>query len=103
MAQFTKAISVSELPPGVKKTVVMAGKKIAIANVDGKFFAIDDTCTHAQCSLGTEGFLDGSVIICGCHGAQFDVTSGKVLSLPAPTDVASYETKVENGDVYVRC
>jgi len=101
MTTFTKIIKVADLPSGMKKTVIVAGKKIAIANVDGEFFAIDDTCTHQQCSLGTEGFLDGSVIICGCHGAQFDVTNGKVLSLPAPTDVNSYETKVEGDDVLV--
>lgn len=103
MGTFYKVIAVSELPPGTKKTVMVSGKKLALANVDGSFFAIDDTCTHEQCSLGTEGFLDGNVVICGCHGAQFDVTSGKVLSLPAPVDVASYETKVENGEIYVRC
>lgn len=101
MANFQKAGSVSEFPPGTKKTVTVGGKKIALANVDGEFFAIDDTCTHEHCSLGTEGFLDGSTIICGCHGAQFDVTDGKVLALPAPADVASYETKVENGEVFV--
>lgn len=103
MATFVKAIKVSELPSGSKKTVAVAGKKLTIANIGGEFFAIDDTCTHEHCSLGTEGFLDGSVIICGCHGAQFDVTNGKVLSLPAAHDVATYETKVENGEVYVRC
>jgi len=101
MATLTKAIKVSDLPSGTKKTVVLGGKKIALANVDGEFFAIDDTCTHEQCSLGTEGFLDGSVITCGCHGAQFDVTNGKVLALPAPSDVNSYETKVEGEDVFV--
>lgn len=101
MATFTKAIAVTDLPPGTKKTVMVVGKKVAVANVDGDFFAIDDTCSHAQCSLGTEGFLDGSLIICGCHGSQFDVTNGKVLSLPAPVDVASYETKVENGEVLI--
>jgi 3-phenylpropionate/trans-cinnamate dioxygenase ferredoxin component len=101
MGTFTKAITVAELTAGMKKTVVIGGKKLAIANVDGEFFAIDDTCSHEECSLGTEGFLEGKLIICGCHGSQFDITDGKVLSLPAPTDVASYETKVENGDVLV--
>ena len=101
MGIFTKAIAVRDLSAGMKKTVMVAGKKLAIANVDGEFFAIDDACTHQECSLGTEGFLDGNVVICGCHGAQFDMTTGKVLSLPAPTDVTSYETKVENGDVLV--
>lgn len=101
MATFVKAIKVSELPSGSKKTVAVAGKKLTIANIGGQFFAVDDTCTHEKCSLGTEGFLDGSIIICGCHGAQFDVTNGKVLSLPAPTDVTSYETKVVQGEVLV--
>ncbi len=101
MSTFTKAARVSDIPSGTKKTVFVTGKKIAIANVDGEFFAIDDTCSHQQCSLGGEGFLDGSVIICGCHGAQFDVTDGKVLSLPAVSDVGSYETKVEGEDVLV--
>lgn len=101
MSTFVKAISVEELAPGMKKTVMAGGKKLAIANVDGEFFAIDDTCSHENCSLGTEGFLDGNVVICGCHGSQFDMTNGKVMSLPAPTDVACYETKIEQGDVYV--
>ena len=101
MSTFTKAIPASDLPEGTKKTVMVLGKKIAIANVDGVFFAVSDTCSHEECSLGTEGFLDGNVVICGCHGAQFDMTDGKVLSLPAVADIVSYETKVENGDVYI--
>lgn len=101
MATFTKAVKAADVPQGTKKTVFVGGKKIAIANVDGNFFAIDDTCSHAQCSLGSDGFLDGSVVTCGCHGAQFDMTSGKALSLPAVVDVSSYETKVENGDVFI--
>ncbi len=99
---FTKAATTSEIAPGTKKTVIVLGKRIAIANVDGDFFAIDDTCTHQQCSLGTSGFLDGSAIICSCHGAQFDVTTGEALSLPATVDVATYETKVEGTDVLVQ-
>ena len=98
---FTKALCIEDLPSGMKKTVVLGGKKIALANIDDEFFAIDDTCSHEQCSLGTDGFLDGNVVTCGCHGAQFDMTSGKVLSLPAPTDVSSYTVKVENGDVFI--
>lgn len=103
MADFVKAVPVQNIPSGSMRTVVVNGKKIALANVDGEFFAIDDTCSHEQCSLGSEGLLDGNVVTCGCHGAQFDVTNGKVMSLPAPTDVTSYEVKIENGDVYVRC
>lgn len=99
---FIKATTIGEVPPGSMKTVRVGGKPIALANVDGQFFAVDDTCTHEQCSLGTEGFLDGSIITCGCHGSQFEVTTGKVLSLPAPTDVATYAVKVEGNNVFVK-
>ena len=102
MADFLKVATTAEIGSGTMKTLFVSGKRIALANVDGEFFAISDVCTHEECSLGTEGFLDGNVVICGCHGSTFDVTSGKVLSLPAPTDVASYETKVENGEVYIK-
>lgn len=102
MADYTKAVAVNELPSGNMKTVMVAGKKIAVSHVDDEFFAIADTCSHEQCSLGSEGFLDGNVVTCGCHGAQFDVTSGKVMSLPATTDIATYQTKVDGNDVFVK-
>lgn len=102
MDGFVVALPVTELPSGSMKTVVVSGKSLAIANVGGEFFAIDDACTHKQCSLGTEGALDGTTVICGCHGGQFDVTTGKVLAPPAPTDEKSYVTKVENGQVFVK-
>lgn len=101
MATYTKALNIDDLPPGAMKTVRIGEKAIALANVDGEFFAIDDTCSHAQCSLGSEGFIDGNVVTCGCHGAQFDVTSGKVMSLPAVVDVASYSVQVEGQDILI--
>ncbi len=102
MDDYIKAVTVSDIPPGSIKTVVLSGRKLSIANVDGEFFAIDDACSHAQCSLGTEGFIDGTVVTCGCHGATFDVTSGKVMSLPATTGIATYQTKVEGNNVFVK-
>lgn len=99
---FVKAASVADIPSGSMKTIRVGGKPIALANVDGQFFAVSDICTHELCSLGTEGFLDDGIITCGCHGSQFEVTTGKVLSLPAPTDVASYEVKVEGNEVFVK-
>lgn len=101
MAEFVNASSINDIPPGSMKTVFVRGKKIAVANMDGEFFAIDDTCSHEECSLGSEGFLDGNVVICGCHGATFDVTNGDVLSLPATQPVKSYKTKIENNEIYV--
>jgi len=101
MAKYVKIITKSELANGQKKSVVVLGKKIMIANIDGEFFATDDACTHAGCSLGEMGKLKGNVVTCGCHGAQFDVVSGKVIALPAIKNVTSYEVKVEGNDVLV--
>ena len=56
--------------------------KIAVANVDGEYFAFDDTCTHQGCSLST-GTLDGMNVTCPCHGSTFNVTNGEVVNGPA--------------------
>lgn len=101
MAAFIRAASVNEIPSGSMKVCLVSGRQIAIANVDGEFFAFADTCTHAQCSLGGEGFLEGTTITCGCHGAQFDITNGSVLSLPATVPLGSYQVKLEGEDVFV--
>ena len=102
MENFVVALAVADVASGTMKTVMVSGIPVALANVDGEFFAVSDKCTHEHCSLGTEGVLDGNVVMCGCHGAQFDVTTGKVLALPATTDVKSYEVKVEGGNVLIK-
>jgi nitrite reductase/ring-hydroxylating ferredoxin subunit len=101
MATFVKVVKVSDVPEGTMKHVVISGKNIALAHIGDEFFAVDDTCTHEQCSLGGEGFLDGNVITCGCHGAQYDVTNGHVLAQPATVDLASYKTKVDSHHVFI--
>ncbi|MEK7119236.1 MAG: non-heme iron oxygenase ferredoxin subunit [Patescibacteria group bacterium] len=101
MSQSMKVLTVPELPAGSMKTVTALSKRITIANVGGQYFAVDDMCTHAQCSLGSEGFIDGNVVTCGCHGAQFDMTSGKVMALPATTDLEVYEVTVEGDALMV--
>jgi len=73
---------------------------IAVFNVDGEFYAIDDTCTHDQYSLA-DGYVDGDVVECALHMAKFNIRTGKVLSLPATRDVGTFEVKIENGAVYV--
>lgn len=73
---------------------------IAVFNVDGEFYAIDDTCTHEKYSLA-DGYVDDDVVECALHMAKFNIRTGKVLSLPATRDLASYPVKVEEGDVFV--
>lgn len=93
--------SINDIQTDTMKTIMAGGKKIAVANVDGEYFAFDDTCSHQNCSLGGEGVLDGTIVICGCHGASFDVTNGKVLSLPAITDIQTYDVMIENDKIFV--
>ena len=89
------------IKPGDLAAFEVEGVRIAVANADGRFFAIGDLCTHEHCSLAAEGALDGTVVTCGCHGAQFDVTTGAVLAPPAPEPVKSYVIHVEDGNLVV--
>src|SRR5262245_51018561 len=84
--------------PGELTAVDVDGARVAVANVDGRLYAFSDVCTHEECSL-SEGLLDGTVVTCPCHGAQFDVTSGRVVSPPAPTPVATYRIERRDGQV----
>ena len=97
---FVKAVSVSEVPPGQAKQAKVGGKTLAIFNVAGRFYAIDDTCPHRGASL-CEGELQGHGVVCPWHAAAFDVTTGAHLSPPARSDVAGYKVQVVGEDVQV--
>ncbi len=93
--------SAADIKPGELAAVEVDGVRLAVANADGRFFAIDATCTHEQCSLAAEGTLEGTVVTCGCHGAQFDVTTGAVLAPPAPEPVKTYPLHIDRGNLVV--
>jgi 3-phenylpropionate/trans-cinnamate dioxygenase ferredoxin subunit len=79
----------------------VAGTRIAVANADGRYYAIDEICTHEHCSLVEEGTLEGTVVTCSCHGAQFDVTTGQVLAPPAFEPLKVYPLRVIGDDLIV--
>jgi len=112
MAEFIKVAKSSEIPPGSMMGFTVSGKQILIANVEGKFYAIDAICSHSSGYL-PKGRLDGHIVTCPVHKAQFDVVSGKVakdvnLFMKLPTggkgasDLNSYQTKVEGEDIFVK-
>lgn len=83
------------------KKVTIDGKDILLANIDGSYYAIQDTCTHAGASL-SEGSLDGSIITCGWHGAKFDCKTGKLSSFPVKIkDLNSYKVVIESENIFV--
>ena len=101
----TRSVTVArtaDIKAGELAAFEVEGVRIAVANANGRFFAIDDTCTHEQCSLTEEGTLDGTVVTCGCHGAQFDVTTGQVKAGPAETAILTYKVETVGNDVRLR-
>jgi nitrite reductase (NADH) small subunit len=100
MANLQRVANVDDVPQGKGIVVAMDGKEVAVFNVGGVFYAIDNTCTHRGGPVG-EGYLRGTVVSCPWHGSQFDVTSGQVVSPPAPKDIVTYSTRVKDGEVWV--
>ena len=100
MSDFIKVAETSEIPVGRVKVVVVGDRRIALCNVDGEFFAIDDLCTHDGGSLD-QGELQGDVIECPRHGARFSVRTGKVLALPAVKALDTYPLTLEGSEIRV--
>lgn len=100
---MTRTVTIGriDVQPGDLASVEVEGRRVGLANVDGRLYAFDDECTHEQCPLVEEGTLDGRILTCGCHGAQFDVTTGKVMAPPAPKPIASYPVHVRDGQVSI--
>jgi nitrite reductase/ring-hydroxylating ferredoxin subunit len=99
MNDFIEAAELADIQPGSGTSVTVQGKDIALFNVEGQIYAIDDGCLHQGLSLGTSR-LDGKVVTCRAHGWRYDVTTGSTLHVPG-YGVARYPVKVEDGKIFV--
>ncbi|MDR7417068.1 MAG: non-heme iron oxygenase ferredoxin subunit [Armatimonadota bacterium] len=97
---FVRVAKTSEIPPGRGRAFEVAGRRIAVYNLGGRFYAIDDRCTHEEAWL-SEGPVMGEMAVCPRHGSRFHIPTGQVKSLPAVRNVATYEVRVEGEEVYV--
>ena len=97
---FVKVAKASGLPAGVALGYVVDGTKVAVANVNGKLYAFEDLCSHAGAKLST-GLLMGNMVMCFAHGAQFDLETGKPLTMVAHDPIKIYPVKVEGDDILV--
>lgn len=97
---YVRVASVEEIPSGGARAVLAGGRTVAVFNVDGTFYAVDDTCTHEYAPL-SQGARNGEIVTCPKHGSRFNVRTGRVLSLPAVVPVSTYPVKVEDGQVYI--
>src|SRR5579871_3614129 len=98
---FIKVAALANITPEVPYRVEVNGLQIGLYNVDGAIYAIDDICSHEHAHL-SEGEQIENIITCPRHGAEFDVCTGKALTLPATQPVSTYEVRVEGEDVFVR-
>ncbi len=97
-----EAGSVGDIPAGRVKLVHDESEdlRIAVCNLDGQFFAIEDVCTHDGGPLD-QGQLEGAEIECPRHGARFDVRTGAVTQMPAAMPLQTYPVKIEGDQLFV--
>lgn len=101
MSEWIDVAAVNAIPPGSWRTVDVDGTDVAVFNLDGAYYAIEDVCTHDGGIL-TGGEVEGDVIVCPRHGARFSIRTGEVLAPPAYEDVPTFPVRIEAGIVQVR-
>ncbi len=101
MSDFVPVAKVSEIPDPGRQLVEIDDWLVVLLHVGGEFFAIDDVCTHDGGPLG-EGVLDDHTIACPRHGAQFDIRTGRALTMPATRATAAHDVKVIGDDVLIK-
>ena len=101
MTDFLKVARLDELEEGGTLPLEADGELVCLAQVDGCIYAFTDNCTHISGPLN-EGELEGHVLTCPWHGAQFDVRTGKVVRGPARQDILTYPVKVEDDVILIK-
>lgn len=100
MGEWFSVTRADQLGPGQREVFDIEGYYIVIFNVDGRYYAVEDQCTHDDDPL-SEGYLDGHQIECPRHGARFDIRTGEVLCLPAVRPIRHFDVRVEHGAVQI--
>jgi len=104
MAGFVEVAKVADLAEGTPNVVDVSGHLVALVNVRGTFFAVDNECPHRGGFLG-EGDINPDwsewALECPLHGSVFDVRSGEVLNPPAATGIRTYPVEVDRGAVRI--
>ncbi|MBX6319827.1 non-heme iron oxygenase ferredoxin subunit [Pigmentiphaga sp.] len=101
MADWIDVAAIDDLPEEEVIGVQVAGKDVALYNVEGEYYATDNFCTHGRARL-CDGYLEGYEIECPLHQGKFDVRSGKALCAPLTEDVKTYPLKVEGGRIWLQ-
>jgi 3-phenylpropionate/trans-cinnamate dioxygenase ferredoxin component len=100
MPRYIAVAGRSEVPEGSVVCVDVAGRKVALCQVGGAFYAVDDTCSHVGGSLA-EGEVDGYEVVCPWHGARFDIRTGEAMGPPADSPVARFNVRAEGDTIEI--
>ncbi len=100
MTDWQTVARAADIPPERVAVFQIGDHDVAVCNVSGEFYAIDDVCTHDGGALD-QGELEGDEIECPRHGARFDVRTGAAVQLPAFEPVETHEVRVEGEDIQV--
>ena len=92
--------SANEVPEGEGRAFDAGDKRVAVFNLDGSFYAIDDACPHAGASLA-EGYVEGDKVGCPWHYAEFELATGNHVNAPATCGVKTYPVTVVDGKLMV--
>lgn len=101
MTDFIKVAAVDDVAEGNTLPLEVDGELVCLAKVEGHIYAFTDNCTHISGPLN-EGQLNGYVLTCPWHFAQFDIRTGKVLRGPARQNILTYPVKIEDGNIYIQ-
>lgn len=101
MSSWIRICASSELLPGEHRVAEVEGVMVAFFNIDGIVYAIEDVCTHDGGEL-TGGPINGPIVECPRHGAQFDIRTGAVICGPAYSPVSKFPVRIENGAIWSR-
>jgi nitrite reductase/ring-hydroxylating ferredoxin subunit len=101
MNDFVKVAQTNDILPSHMKFVQVADEDICLVNINGKFYAISNVCTHEGGPLA-DGTLEGYQVECPWHGSKFDVRTGEVTAPPASVPVPTYEVRVDGNNILVK-
>ena len=101
MSDWVDVAAKDELPAGSSRVVEVDGAMVAVFNLNGEYYAVEDLCTHDEGELAS-GEIEGEEIICPRHGARFNIKTGKVTAPPAYEDIATFPVREDEGRIQVR-
>lgn len=99
MANVVEAAALDRIAPGTSLVVQVSGTSVALFNIDGTIYALNDSCAHAGASLGA-GKIEGTTVTCRAHGLKYDITNGYVGGVPG-FGVTAYEVQIVDGKILI--